>query len=105
MILDALADTAIPELLTVIVPRHPQRFEEVVALAKQRGYKVQRRSENRPIDADTRIVIGDSMGEMFAYYAACAVAFIGGSLLPLGGHNLPEACAGGRRAIVRPPPL
>ncbi|HEX9452642.1 MAG TPA: lipid IV(A) 3-deoxy-D-manno-octulosonic acid transferase [Burkholderiales bacterium] len=102
MILDALADTAIPELLTVIVPRHPQRFEEVVALAKQRGYKVQRRSENRPIDADTRIVIGDSMGEMFAYYAACDVAFIGGSLLPLGGQNLLEACAVGRPVIVGP---
>jgi 3-deoxy-D-manno-octulosonic-acid transferase len=102
MILDVLAHLAVPELLTVIVPRHPQRFEEVVSLAKQRGYKVQRRSENRPIDADTHIVIGDSMGEMFAYYAACDVAFIGGSLLPLGGQNLLEACAVGRPVIVGP---
>ncbi|MEO8157928.1 MAG: lipid IV(A) 3-deoxy-D-manno-octulosonic acid transferase [Betaproteobacteria bacterium] len=102
LILDALASPVIPGLLTVIVPRHPQRFEEVVILATQRGYKVQRRSENRPIDADTRIVIGDSMGEMFAYYAACDVAFVGGSLLPLGGQNLLEACAVGRPAIVGP---
>ena len=102
MILDALANSKIPELLTVIVPRHPQRFEEVAALVKQRGHKVQCRSENRPIEADTRIVIGDSMGKMFAYYAACDVAFIGGSLLPLGGQNLLEACAVGRPVIVGP---
>ena len=102
MILDALAGFENPTLLTVIVPRHPERFQEVAALARQRGHKVQRRSENRPIEADTRIVIGDSMGEMFAYYAACDVAFIGGSLLPLGGQNLLEACAVGRPVIVGP---
>src|SRR5260221_9351727 len=102
MILDALANLRIPGLLTVIVPRHPQRFEEVAGLVKQRGHKVQCRSENRPIEADTRIVIGDSMGEMFAYYAACDVAFVGGSLLPLGGQNLLEACAVGCPVIVGP---
>ena len=102
MILDALANPTVPELLTVIVPRHPQRFREVAALVQRHGYKVQRRSENRPIETDTRIVIGDSMGEMFAYYAACDVAFIGGSLLPLGGQNLLEACAVGRPVIVGP---
>jgi 3-deoxy-D-manno-octulosonic-acid transferase len=102
LILDALADAAIPELLIVIVPRHPQRFDEVEALVKQRGLKVQRRSENRPIETDTRVVIGDSMGEMFAYYAACDIAFVGGSLLPLGGQNLLEACAVGRPVIVGP---
>ncbi len=102
MILNALADAAIPELLTVIVPRHPQRFDEVAALVKQRGLKFQSRSENRPIETDTRVVIGDSMGEMFAYYAACDIAFVGGSLLPLGGQNLLEACAVGRPVIVGP---
>ena len=100
MILDVAARIAVTGLLTVIVPRHPQRFDEVAGLASQRGYKIQRRSENRPIDADTRIVIGDSMGEMFAYYAACDIAFIGGSLLPLGGQNLLEACAVGRPVVV-----
>ena len=100
MILDVVADLAVTGLLTVIVPRHPQRFDEVAGLARQRGYKIQRRSENRPIDADTRIVIGDSMGEMFAYYAACDIAFVGGSLLPLGGQNLLEACAVGRPVII-----
>ncbi len=102
MILDALAQSDIPELLTVIVPRHPQRFDEVAALVEQRGHKVQRRSENRMVEADTRIVVGDSMGELFAYYAACDIAFIGGSLLPLGGQNLLEACAVGRPVVVGP---
>lgn len=102
MILDALANSTIPGLLTVIVPRHPQRFDEVATLLQQRGHKVQRRSDKRPIEAETHIVIGDSMGEMFAYYAACDVAFIGGSLLPLGGQNLLEACAVGRPVIVGP---
>jgi 3-deoxy-D-manno-octulosonic-acid transferase len=102
LILDALADAEIPGLLTVIVPRHPQRFEEVVSLVQQRGYTFQRRSEDRPVASDTRIVIGDSMGEMFAYYAACDVAFIGGSLLPLGGQNLLEACTVGRPVVVGP---
>jgi 3-deoxy-D-manno-octulosonic-acid transferase len=102
IILDALSRSEVPQLLTVIVPRHPQRFEEVAALAKRRGHKIQRRSENRPIEADTRVVIGDSMGEMFAYYAACEIAFIGGSLLPLGGQNLLEACSVGCPVIVGP---
>ena len=62
----------------------------------------QRRSENRLIDGATRVVLGDSMGEMFAYYAACDIAFVGGSLLRLGGQNLLEACAVGRPVIVGP---
>jgi 3-deoxy-D-manno-octulosonic-acid transferase len=103
LILEALGNVKLPsDLLTVIVPRHPQRFEEVTALASQRGFTVQRRSENRVVDAQTRVVIGDSMGEMFAYYAACDIALVGGSLLPLGGQNLLEACAVGRPVIVGP---
>ena len=102
MILDALAKAATPELLTIIVPRHPQRFDEVASLIRQRGHQFQLRSENRPIETQTRIVLGDSMGEMFAYYAACDIAFIGGSLLPLGGQNLLEACAVGVPVIVGP---
>jgi 3-deoxy-D-manno-octulosonic-acid transferase len=103
MLLDALAGAALPaDLLTVIVPRHPQRFDEVEVLANQRGFKTQRRSDNRVVDPQTRIVVGDSMGEMFAYYAACDIAFIGGSLLPLGGQNLLEACAVGKPVIVGP---
>jgi 3-deoxy-D-manno-octulosonic-acid transferase len=102
LILDALAGVDMAELLVVIVPRHPQRFDEVVTLLRQRGHAFVRRSENRPVGADIRVVLGDSMGEMFAYYCASDVAFVGGSLLPLGGQNLLEACAVGRPVIVGP---
>jgi 3-deoxy-D-manno-octulosonic-acid transferase len=101
LVLDAAA--GLPEdVLIVIVPRHPQRFDDVARLLERRGSKFQRRSENRPIAADTRFVLGDSMGELFAYYAACDVAFIGGSLLPLGGQNLLEACAAGKPVLIGP---
>ncbi len=88
--------------LTVIVPRHPQRFDEVAGLLAKYGFPFQRRSENRPVPAETRVVLGDSMGEMFAYYAACDAAFIGGSLLPYGGQNLIEACAVGVPVLIGP---
>lgn len=102
LLLDALPLLAPPEALTVLVPRHPQRFDEVAELLRTRAVRFQRRSENAAIRPDTRLVLGDSMGEMFAYYAACDVAFVGGSLLPLGGQNLLEACAVGKPAIVGP---
>jgi 3-deoxy-D-manno-octulosonic-acid transferase len=84
------------------VPRHPQRFDVVARLLQARGLQFQRRSEERAVAADTRVVLGDSMGELFAYYAACDVAFIGGSLLPLGGQNLLEACAVGKPVVIGP---
>jgi 3-deoxy-D-manno-octulosonic-acid transferase len=102
LLLDALRRTNVEHLLTVIVPRHPQRFDEVAALIERHGLRLQRRSADEPIAADTQAVLGDSMGEMFAYYAACDVAFIGGSLLPLGGQNLIEACAVGKPVLIGP---
>ncbi len=102
LLLDALPNIAVRDLLLVIVPRHPQRFAEVSELIKQRGIALQLRSENRAVQAETKIVLGDSMGEMFAYYAAADLAFIGGSLLPYGGQNLIEACAVGTPVIVGP---
>ena len=71
-------------------------------LIEQRGLRMQRRSANEPVAADTQVVLGDSMGEMFAYYAACDLAFIGGSLLPFGGQNLIEACAIGKPVLIGP---
>jgi 3-deoxy-D-manno-octulosonic-acid transferase len=102
MLLDALQTIDLPNLLIVIVPRHPQRFDEVATLIDMKGFKYQRRSTNESIRTDTQVVLGDSMGEMFAYFAACDVAFIGGSLLPFGGQNLIEACAVGKPVLIGP---
>ncbi len=102
LLLDVLKQVDLPYLLTVIVPRHPQRFDSVATLLTQHGFSFQRRSENRPIAPGTQAVLGDSMGEMFAYYAACDLAFIGGSLLPYGGQNLIEACAVGKPVLIGP---
>ncbi|MBY0346299.1 MAG: 3-deoxy-D-manno-octulosonic acid transferase, partial [Neisseriaceae bacterium] len=78
------------EALCILVPRHPERFDAVEGLATKLGYVVQRRSDNLPLNPNTTIWLGDSMGEMASYYACADVAFIGGSLLPLGGQNLIE---------------
>ena len=88
--------------LLVIVPRHPQRFDEVAAMALARGLSLQRRSQLGETPITAQVLLGDSMGEMFAYYAACDAAFIGGSLLPLGGQNLIEACALGKPVLIGP---
>ena len=88
--------------LLVIVPRHPQRFDEVTRLATERGFAVQRRSANAAVAASTQVLIGDSMGEMFAFYAAVDIAFIGGSLLDFGSQNLIEAAACGTPVLIGP---
>jgi 3-deoxy-D-manno-octulosonic-acid transferase len=103
LILDAwkkvgAGDTA----LLVLVPRHPQRFDEVTRLATERGFSVQRRSDNRAVAPSTQVLIGDSMGEMFAFHASVDVAFIGGSLLDFGCQNLIEAAACGTPLLIGP---
>ena len=101
LILDAFRamDARPAGMLLVLVPRHPQRFDEVARMVVDRGLTLARRSA-LPDRVDADVLLGDSMGEMFAYYAACDCAFIGGSLLPLGGQNLIEACALGRPVLV-----
>jgi 3-deoxy-D-manno-octulosonic-acid transferase len=88
------------EALCILVPRHPERFDAVAALATKLGYVVQRRSDNLPLNAKTTLWLGDSMGEMTSYYACADVAFIGGSLLPLGGQNLIEPASLGVPTII-----
>jgi len=103
LIVDALARFSMPKhSLLVIVPRHPQRFEAVADLLRARGIPFARRTENRPVTADLLVVLGDSMGEMLAYYAAADVAFVGGSLLPLGGQNMIEPLAVGTPVVIGP---
>jgi len=101
LILDSLLRLPLPEdVLITIVPRHPQRFAAVAGLANERGLALQRRSDGEAIQPGTRVWIGDSMGELLAYYAIADVAFIGGGLLPYGTHNLIEACAMGCPVLV-----
>lgn len=90
-----------PATLLVLVPRHPQRFGEVAALASGRGLRLQRRSEALPT-SETQVWLGDSMGEMAAYYALADCCLIGGSLLPFGSQNLIEACACGCPVLIGP---
>ena len=99
LLLDAWQALGIQALL-VIVPRHPQRFDEIAGMLTKRGLRYQRRSENKAVGSDVQVVLGDSMGEMFAYYAAADLAYIGGSLLSFGGQNLIEACAVGTPVLV-----
>jgi 3-deoxy-D-manno-octulosonic-acid transferase len=89
------------KMLLVLVPRHPQRFTAVETLIRARELAMRRRSADAP-DDQCAVWLGDSMGEMAAYMAMCDVAFIGGSLLPLGGQNLIEACAQGKPVIMGP---
>lgn len=102
LLLDSLLSKLPENFLLVLVPRHPQRFAEVAAMLEQRNIAYQRRSEGRAVAPSVRVVLGDSMGEMFAYYAAADLAYIGGSLLPYGGQNLIESCAVGTPVLVGP---
>jgi 3-deoxy-D-manno-octulosonic-acid transferase len=101
LILDALAQLATPDCLLILVPRHPQRFDAVAEMVARRGLTLVRRRDGLP-DSRTAVWLGDSMGEMPAYYAAADFAIIGGSLQPLGSQNLIEACACGCPVLVGP---
>ncbi len=100
LILDAWQQAPGAALL-ILVPRHPQRFAEIAALLSTRGIRWRARSQDLP-DAATEVWLGDSMGEMAAYYASADLAFVGGSLLPLGGQNLIEAAACACPVLIGP---
>ncbi|AUH53086.1 3-deoxy-D-manno-octulosonic acid transferase [Chromobacterium sp. ATCC 53434] len=104
LILDAwrAAGAAVGDTLLLLVPRHPERLDPVAELAVERGFALQRRSDEAEVAASTRVWLGDSMGEMFAYLGACDVAFIGGSLLPFGCQNLIEPALMGVPALFGP---
>lgn len=82
-----------PELLLLLVPRHPERFANVARLAAERGFPVVQRSSGERCTAQTALFLGDSMGELLTFYAASDLAFIGGSLVRHGGQNMLEAAA------------
>jgi 3-deoxy-D-manno-octulosonic-acid transferase len=99
-ILDAWPKDA--KALLAIVPRHPQRFDEVAGLIAAKGFSLRRRSAQETPDANTQDRLGDSMGELFAWYAAADAAFVGGSLLDYGSQNLIEACSVGTPVLLGP---
>lgn len=102
LILEAFARIDWPELLLLLVPRHPQRFPEVLEAINAQGLSVCRRSENALPTPETKVWLGDSMGEMPAYFAAADLALMGGTIVPLGGQNLIEAAACGCPVLVGP---
>ena len=105
-LLDAWRALPEPRPLLLLVPRHPQRFDEVAALVDRHAFSLRRRSswgEQPPSDAaNVDVWLGDSMGEMPLYYAASDVALLGGSFAKLGGQNLIEAAACGCPVVMGP---
>ncbi len=92
----------IPNALLVLVPRHPERFDRVAALARREGFSLVRRSDNAPCSGTTQVYLGDTMGELPLFLGAAEVAFIGGSLIERGGHNMLEASAQGVPVVFGP---
>ena len=92
----------IPELLLVIVPRHPERFVDVKKLCEQFQLAVVMRTTGARTYTETDVYLVDTMGELKALYAAADVAFVGGSMVPAGGHNILEAAAVGVPVMFGP---
>jgi len=82
-----------PDALLIVVPRHPERFGSVFELTRQQGFSSVRRSTGDPVTQATSVLVGDTMGELLFLYALANIAFVGGSLVPNGGHNLLEPAA------------
>jgi 3-deoxy-D-manno-octulosonic-acid transferase len=104
MILDAqrAVQRQFPDTLLLLVPRHPQRFDEVCELLARRGETYTSRSSGMAIPRATSVMLGDTMGELMMFYAAADVAFVAGSLVPIGGHNLLEPASLGRPVLTGP---
>lgn len=105
LLLEALTRAGWPgDLLLLLVPRHPQRFGEVAGLLAGQGLKTVRRSawQGEALEGDVRVLLGDSMGEMTAWFASADVVVMGGSVLSFGSQNLIEACAVGAPVLLGP---
>ena len=91
-----------PDALLILVPRHPERFNSVFELCQREGFATLRRSTAANVDAQTSVLLGDTMGELLFLYALADSAFVGGSLVPNGGHNLLEPAALAKPVISGP---
>lgn len=92
----------LPDALLVLVPRHPERFGEAASTARQAGLATHSRSSGEPPPDSTQCLVVDAMGELLGYYAAADVAFVGGTIAAIGGHNVLEPAALGRPILVGP---
>ncbi len=102
LLLDALKTHALrQQAVAVLVPRHPERWDATFDAARERGFRVARRSD-ATIPADAEVIIGDSMGEMLAYYGHAKAVVMGGTLGGTGGQNLIEPCAMGVPVVLGP---
>lgn len=91
-----------PRSLLVLVPRHPERFDGVASMVRQAGLNCRRRSLAETPDESTEVFLLDTLGELLMFYSASDVAFVGGSLVPIGGHNLLEPASLGVPVVVGP---
>ena len=91
-----------PDALLVLVPRHPPRFPDVAGWLEREGVRFVCRSQAARSEADTQVVLVDTLGELVDFYASADVAFVGGSLVPVGGHNLLEPAALGLPILTGP---
>jgi len=92
----------LPELLLLIAPRHPERFSEVKKLCEQQHFELVTRTSNAVCRSSTDIYLVDTLGDLKMLYAASDIAFIGGSMVPAGGHNILEAAAAGVPVLFGP---
>jgi 3-deoxy-D-manno-octulosonic-acid transferase len=97
-----IVQKVIPSVLLIIVPRHPERFDSVYDLIEREGFKCLRRSTGKIFSEETQIVVGDSMGELNAYYSISHIAFVGGSLVDAGCQNILEPAALSLPIVVGP---
>ena len=91
-----------PNALLILIPRHPERFPAVRAMLHKSGCRFISRTEGLPCTPDIDVFLGDTMGEVPLFYAASNVAFVGGTLVPVGGHNLLEPAALGKPVVIGP---
>lgn len=94
--------SSLPNLLLVIVPRHPERFDHVAELVRQHGFSLLRRSDMKLLESSHQVFLGDSMGEMMTYYSLAQIAFVGGSLVDTGCQNVLEPASLGIPVLVGP---
>ena len=91
-----------PDSLLILIPRHPERFSVVRRFLEKSEFRYISRTDRMPCTPDIEVFLGDTMGEVPFFYAACNVAFVGGTLVPVGGHNLLEPAAVGKPVITGP---